>query len=181
MKKTSKILALTLCFLISCIVESHEASAGIFGPSNEQECNQKAAKAQTELATRWLAQSCNNIFKDYNYDDYMRSKKVTSNWSDPKSGFTLSEDNQLFVFPSQDELIKYLKKKFQAYKEYKVDFAKCVIDLDGLYEAKNDVAARLVFSNSKCNQIHEEEVPTEFGLTVLEPIPSQQAHPNKNE
>ncbi|MAE50733.1 MAG: hypothetical protein CMH27_02875 [Micavibrio sp.] len=52
-------------------------------------------------------------------------------------------------------------------EEHKVKRAKCILRLDELFKAKNNVAAQVILGNSKCNEI---KAPKETRIRKTHPV-----------
>ena len=144
----------TLSLFMLCRFEG-QAEAGIFSPSNYAECvKEYVPKTQSNQAAKYIGWACRDLLiKDYKEGELKPVDQITQE----ELHAELDQQNALAQM-SVAELQALLdtadkeKKNKQNDNNKKRKRAQCILDLDELYEAKNDQAAKLIYFNSGCNK-----------------------------
>lgn len=137
-----------LLLIIFTIIPTY-ALAGWFGPSNSEECIQSyVAKTNSEGAAKLVTHACRQMFEEPNFESYWNDMVIAN--TDQISRKTIYEEiarrkNQTSKEAKDQAYSDYLKKI-----EKEKNHAKCVINLNNLYEAKNSVAAKAIYQTSSC-------------------------------
>lgn len=123
------------------------AHAIFWQPTDKKDCLVNyAASAKTKIATARLRYACNNLFKEYTFSDI--GLKVAHN---PKTGdYYISNQVNTAWIPAENHIINSYQERVKEYADSQRKEAKCVINLDALYNAGNDQAAMIIIQNSEC-------------------------------
>lgn len=171
-----------ILFIFMCLFTFSSAHAGIFGPSNKNDCHiNYAAKAETKFATNYIAAQCNILFEEQPIKTYMNQHyhldsiefkedpntseirpydPVDKKWIDnsliTKSILLLELQDRGVATPemkSEYEAIQnQIKKEAKIWQQKRAKKAECIIKSKNLHSAKNDNAARLLIINTDCGK-----------------------------
>lgn len=134
---------------MALLLTAGAATAHADAPKTRKECiKTHVEEARSEAGARLLGIACDELFRDYDFEMYMKEKGKRNGRS-----YTREELVDYAVtrgFLGREEASRRHEKHFREQEKKRLAKAACVLNLRDLRRARTDEAARKIFSGSDC-------------------------------